>query len=520
MKNQFLLFLTIFFAGLVWLSIVPIWHFPDEQSHFGQVAFMAERGRNSAGSELDLTEEIYTSEILLGTARDKFGNNKFTFHPEYRIEYTESLIGKHEASIAALTTTNAKNTFVHQEAARYPQLYYLPASIIYKLFYAQDLFTRVFAVRFWSLMFFVITVYITYKIGVLLSPSDKLFASVLTLLVGFQPMMVFSNVGVNSDALGNMLFALFIFLCLHLIRWGISKRDLFWIFITSLSAIYAKPQFIIVVPLLVLVLLFVIFRDVKNKVKLRYLIVLGLTLAAVLMTLYSLRIGGIVLIDWIIAKFNFASFIKFTREYTLSHTFSEVFPWYWGVFDWLGVTYPRLVHRIINRLVLIAAIGFVYWFYKNIKEKKWEQYNFQGVIFLVIINIVYFMAISYYDWLSWYTTNYPLAIQGRYFFALISSQMVILLLGWQAIFPDKWQLKYRSVKILGLLMISLNFYALYTVGKTYYDVLPLSTLINQLSQYKPWFSKGISIVILWLVYIIASLKFLIKYIRYPHEKTH
>ena len=81
-----LFFLSIFFVGLWWIVLVPLWHFPDEQAHFGQIAFIAEKGRNPDRSENDLTEEIYISEQLLGTARDKYGNNKFTFHPEYRIE--------------------------------------------------------------------------------------------------------------------------------------------------------------------------------------------------------------------------------------------------------------------------------------------------------------------------------------------------------------------------------------------------------------------------------------------------
>ncbi len=517
MKNQLIFFFTFFLTGLIWLILVPIWHFPDEQSHFGQVAFIAEKGRNPKGNELDLTEEIYASEKFLGTARDNLGNNRFTFHPEYRIEYTDTLVGKYEASVAALSKTEAKNTFVHQEAARYPELYYIPASIIYKLFYTQDLFTRVSAVRFWSLFLFLINVFITYRIGILLNPKDPLFAQVLTTLVGFQPMMVFSNVGVNSDALGNMLFTLFIFLCLRLIKSGISRRDLFWVLLTCISAIYAKPQFIIVIPILALVLLFIILQDTEKKKKLRYLAVLGFALAGVLMTLYYFRIGGVVLIDWFIAKFNFASFIKFTLEYTLPHTFSEVFPWYWGIYDWLGVTYPRIVHKIINRIVVLATVGFAYWLYKNIREKRWKQYNLQGVIFLIIVNILYFGAISYYDWLSWYTNHFPLGVQGRYFFPLISSQMVILLLGWQALFPNKWNLKLWGKKILGFLMVILNFYALYTIAKTYYDISSFQNFLQQASQYKPFFLKGINIIILAIIYLMTITIFLIKYIQYSHD---
>ncbi len=506
MKNHLILFFAVFLTGLIWLIIVPIWHFPDEQSHFGQVAFIAEKSRNPRGNELDLTEEIYVSEKLLGTTRDNLGNNKFTFHPEYRIEYTDSLIGKYEASIAALTKTSAKNIYVHQEAARYPQLYYIPASVIYKLFYPLDLFTRVFAVRFWSLVLFTITVYITYKIGTLLFPTDKLFAQVLTILVGFQPMMVFSNVGVNSDALGNMLFTLLIFLCLRLITIGISVRDLFSGFLTCILTVYAKPQFIIVIPILAIVLLFIVFRDVKNSGKFRYLVVIGFALAGALMTLYYLRIGGIVLIDWIIAKFNFASFIKYTREYTLTHTASEVLPWYWGVYDWLGVTYPRSVHRIINRALTVSLIGFIYWLICSFRKENRKKKEVQSIYFLILINLIFFGALAVYDWYSWYTTGYQLGVQGRYYFPLISTHMIILLIGWQSLFVWIKKLKYLPFLFLEISMITLNFVALYTISVTYYSLSSFSVFISQVSQYKPWFVKGPVLIFIFILLLITLIK--------------
>ena len=46
-KHRYLLtlFITIFVIGVVWIVLVPIFHTPDEQSHFGQVAFMVEKRR-------------------------------------------------------------------------------------------------------------------------------------------------------------------------------------------------------------------------------------------------------------------------------------------------------------------------------------------------------------------------------------------------------------------------------------------------------------------------------------------
>lgn len=501
---------------LVWAAVIPIWHFPDEQSHFGQVVFLAETGRNPQGNELDLTEEIYISEVLLGTDRDNSGNNKFTFHPEYRIEYTDSLIGLQEASIAALAKTNAKKTFVKQEASRYPPVYYLPASFIYKLFYPQDLFTRVFSVRAWSMILFIINLYIIYRIGTILFPKDNLVAQAATILVGFQPMMVFSNVGVNSDALGNLLFSAFLLTCLRIITCGLSRKFLFSLIIIMVLAVYTKPQFIVIFPSAAALFLFIFLRDVSIKHKYSLSVLFILLLLILLYVLYILRIGSFVIIDRILVNFDMPSLMKFSLEYTVPHTIREVLPWYFGIYDWLGVTYSRTIHRIINRVVLVGILGFGYWLIKMIREKRWKEVNFQNVIYLIGVNFLFFLAVSIYDWLSWYTSSYQLGVQGRYFFPVISIHMFILIIGWQSIFPLK--LRRYVLNLLVALIIILNFIGLYTVSKTYYDIYPLATFIKQVSQYKPWFFKGGWFISLSIAYILSVFFLVIKFLTKEFEK--
>ncbi|PIP33134.1 hypothetical protein COV53_04540 [Candidatus Gottesmanbacteria bacterium CG11_big_fil_rev_8_21_14_0_20_37_11] len=496
-KIVFLSLLAVFFQSFLWLVIIPIWHTPDEQAHFGQVAFIAEKGRNPNSEDVnELTEEIYTSELLLGTARDKVGNNKFTYHPEYRIEYTNSYNGLYEASISALSKSLAKKTFVHSEATRYPILYYLPAATIYRLLYIHDLFVRVFSVRIWSLFLFMGTVYFTYKIGRLLFPEDKLLQISPAILVGFQPMMVFANIGVNSDALGNLLFTIFLYQCVRTILTDISiKNTAFFIIILSLS-IYTKPQFIISVPLVVVIYIMILFRDFYSKNN--KLIFIGGSLFSILVMisiLYFFKGGPSSILYIFFSKFNFHSLLNFTANYTIFHTVREVFPWYWGVYDWLGVTYPRIVHRIINRIVIISIIGLILGVFRFFKSGSTYNRKVQSIIFLSLTAFVYFVAISIYDWLSWYPGGFPLGVQGRYFFPVISVHMILLLLGIRELFPKKWGLKVIAIKFFCFGMLMLNYFGLYTVANTYYNVSSFSIFLMQVSQYKPWFMKGYFIII-------------------------
>lgn len=503
-------FLAVFFNVLVWISVVPLWHFPDEQAHFGQVAFLAERGRMPQDDENDLTKEIYTSEILLGTLRDTLGKNRFTHHPEYRIEYSDTMNGLYEASIAALSKENTRKQFVHRESTRYPPLYYIPASFIYKIFYFSDVFTRVFVVRVWSLFLFMGTIFLTYFLAKRIFQKTR-ESIAIAVLVGFQPMMVFANVGVNSDSLGNFLFTAFLLAVTIMILQGINiKRSIFLITVTLLSVL-AKPQFIITLPIVILLFSYVFFRDIRKKNFSKRILVFPIILCAVLIWIYKKNFGSIELIDQFINTSNIPSLVKFTWEYSFAHTIREVMPWFWGIYDWLGVTYPRVIHRIINRTVFVAAIGLILSCYIFIKRKLWYSRRAVSLLFLVGIAIVYILSIMYYDWFSWYTGGFVLGVQGRYLFPTIAIYMMMLFIGWRQIFSFNATLRRWSIFALPLLMIFLNIYALYTVAKTYYDISSFTLFLTQSSQYKPWFFKGQYLIFLMLILMLSIIAFLYMY---------
>lgn len=501
-RNIILFFLAICLNGLIWLYLVPIWHTPDEQAHFGQVAFMAEKRRIPDGKDqYDLTEEIYVSEQFLGTARDKLGNNQFTFHPKYRIEYTNTLYGKYESRITSLAKTDAKRKFVHSESSRYPALYYIPATWLYRLFYDQTILIKVFIIRLWSLLLYVATVCFVFKLGKLIFIKDKLSYFTLTILVAFQPMFIFSNIGVNSDSLGNLLFTMFIYLSTKIMV-NLKYKDLLFITIVAAIATYAKPQFIVIFPILFILFLLIIIKNKKILNNGLVLIITILVMGLILLFINLLQWPRNML-NYFANNLHIPALIRYSLEYTLPHTIKEVLPWYWGIYDWLGVTYPRLVHRIINRMVILAFIGLLLSLVQVLKSKLWKKPIYQIILFQSAGLLLYFIAISFFDYLSWYTSKYSLGVQGRYFFPYISIEMLLLLLGIRSLFPNFLNLKIIMVKILALSMICLNLYAYFLVTSTYYDTSSINSFIIQVSQYKPWFIKGGYIETTLLIYTIV-----------------
>jgi 4-amino-4-deoxy-L-arabinose transferase-like glycosyltransferase len=511
--------LSVSIIGIIWIIIIPIWHAPDEQGHFAEVAYLAQKGSpQNANSKYDLTKEIYTAEKLLGTSRDNLGNNRFTFHPKYRLDYSDSYQGIYEASIAAMVKDPDNQRFVHNEATKYYLLYYKPASYLYNLFINENLITRVFIVRLWSLSLFLFTVICTYYLGKEIF-RDILIAIILSILVGFHPMMVFANTGVNNDALANFIFTLFLLILTLMVVRRITAKLTISLLITSIVAILIKPQFIIVFICDILLMPYLILRDVKIKyIKLYTGIFIFLTIFLI-DYLRKTYFGSLTLISSLTANFNLNSYLTYTIQYTIPHTIYEVMPWYWGVYNWLGVTYPIVVQRIVNRIVAVCLLGFFLKVINQIRKKKIMEKRYLAVFFLILFNLIFVLALSLYDWLSWHLSTYQLGIQGRYYFPFISVHMLILLSGWRMLFSRWHKVQKYASALFGLLMVIFNFYALYTVSGTYYDISRIEIFIKQVSQYKPYFVKGPVFISLLVVTIIVIVSLFYNLFRYHEKKS-
>ncbi len=512
-----LILISSLIKSVVWLLLVPLWHFPDEQAHFGHVAFHVETQkyqRYQIQDKNDLTEEIAISEKLLGTFRDEHGNNRFTYHPEYNLEYSQILTGIHENEIKSLPSETRGN-FPVKESAYYPDLFYKSSGYIYKIFYSSDLFVRAFAVRLAWLPLLLIIIWTGFKITQVIFPQDKHLPLLVALMVGFQPMLSFVSSGISSDNLYNLLFSLMILVSTLLIVRGFSLPLVLGLGIITGLGMNTKPQFLISLAIILPALIISVFKKVNRKnywkIALGILLFLGL----------SFVFGGRTQIGIFLKAWNRGNLLPFFSPknkvllpgyslinhliWTVKHTIREVVPWYWGVFRWLSLVLPRWVNRVLNRLVLIAVVGVIIKLLRVVKDKKLK--NNQGFIFLIYTAFIYFAVLTIWDWDFFRAHNFSFGIQGRYYFPVIIPHMVLLSLGVKEIFGLFGKIAAKlSLLILSLWFIFLNFIALYTVTSSYYDISNLKIFIIQASQYKPFFAKGwwlVSTLILYLVVIIV-----------------
>ena len=258
-------FIAVFVKQVLWLGLVPLWHFPDEPSHFGQVEKTVYFG---LFKEVATGDQIILSQQILDVYRDDMGKNKFTHHSEYNIPYSNSYEGFREAELKNLNKDFSNNLRIFDNTP-YPFLYYFITSFFYKIFSNSDIINKVFFSRLSSVLILLITTWICFKIGKIIFNKDKP-AIILAGLVSFQPMFSYVGAGINSDILFNFWFTLFLYSCLLVINEKY-KNGIAVILLSIAGGVITKQQMAIAFFILPFVLIFKykfflnLFK--KNKLK-------------------------------------------------------------------------------------------------------------------------------------------------------------------------------------------------------------------------------------------------------------
>jgi hypothetical protein len=451
------------------------------------------------------------------------GNNNYVFHPEFNIPYTNTKIGLYEGTILKLDY-GLRSQKITNEATAYPPLYYEIGALAYKLVYNKDIIIRVYSVRLVNIFLFLLLVYFIYQCGRLLFPNQILYQLSLLISVGFHPMLSFLAGGVNSDNLFNLLVTVHIYLCLRLLNKAWTWKVLLLVVGMLLITLWTKPQAKII-PLFYLYPFFlIIFKNKKQILPYFALILLGLL--AFRSTLYQLftkqqfipEVGAMSELN----KLSVISFIDFIKS-SLIHTYKEVMPWYWGIYRWLSLTYPRIIHRFINYFVLISSVGIIMYIYKQVIKNKnaLTGKNIKSVGFLLYVAAIYFFALMIFDYLFTLSHGFSLGMQGRYYFPTIVAHIALLLIGFITI-AELIKTTNQLLKVYMVLVIALHIYAFTFVTSSYYGKINLNQFFLLASQYKPFIFKSPFLEIIYLFSMLTCGTLIITILkskRHSNEKV-
>ena len=152
-KNKLLtaLLILVFFKGLVWGFITPIFQSPDENVHYGMIQYLGENNRHPGTKN----GQIVSQELI------QVGNivnfNWMASHPVWQGLERNWIdkINQLDSGLKKQFTDKVK-----QGGQKLPGLYYWCLYPVYKLFQNSNFFIRFFILRFVSVILSILIVYL------------------------------------------------------------------------------------------------------------------------------------------------------------------------------------------------------------------------------------------------------------------------------------------------------------------------------------------------------------------------
>ena len=212
---------------------------------------------------------------------------------------------------------------------------------------------------------------------------------------------------------------------------------------------------------------------------------------------------------------SLSNYIHFLSD-SIIHFYREAMPWYWGVFRWLSLTYPRPVHRIINVIILISLIGIGKFFLDKNPQRLGAFPSRLIVLFLMFVSGFYFIGLTTFNYLFYVSHGYLLGIQGRYFFPTILAHMALVTIGIMSVIPR--HMKKVILTLLSLCVVGLHTYAFVFVAGSYYDFSNIQTFFIQVSQYKPFFFKSPNLEYLSILFSVSLITLIWYYLSVLFKK--
>ncbi len=261
---------------------------------------------------------------------------------------------------------------------------------------------RVFALRVLSVLLNAGAVFFTYLMARELFPKERLVYLSAPMAMAMLPMFTFNGMSVNSDNLAIFLFCLFLWLAVRMIARGYSLVPLVLLPIVVMAGFLTKRTTIGAGALLVLLPLFIMFREPATSVARRILRFVPILLLPVLF------FASFPMISWVAMTFgrdnvwdqvNLTLYINnlvSTGLKEASMKLPALISSFWGNFGWLEVQLRS--YDGLQKLWYLPLAGYVLMLFSVFVRKRAVMNRVQatGLAFLSIsVAIVIFITIGY-----------------------------------------------------------------------------------------------------------------------------
>ena len=222
--------------GLIYILLVPPWQHYDEPAHFEYAWLLAHRKGLPLRGEFDQPMRTEVAASML----------KYNFFRG--MDLLPDLEARNEAVWIGISQVDD------------PPLYYLIASLPARLFPAWDVTRLLYAMRFVSLALYLLSIWVAWEMMKELAPDGHVLRWMVPLSMVLLPGYTDLMTSVNNDVAAILLFCLFLWGCVRLIRQGETVLRLLWVVVAALLCLWTKETVLLALPLLGLVFLLALFR--------------------------------------------------------------------------------------------------------------------------------------------------------------------------------------------------------------------------------------------------------------------
>lgn len=421
--------------SIAWDIALPAFQGPDEIAHFSYLQHLAETGdipSSSSGTRANSTE--------VQEALDQLNLSALIGNLAAKPGWSSADLAHWHAVEQQLPRGSRANGVGPNPTGGNPPLYYALMAIPYRVFVWLPLLKRLFVLRLFNAVFFLVTIAFTWLIAGELFARVRWKQAVAAGAVALEPQLAFMSAVINTDNLLIALTTAFLYAALRMVTRGPTMRRVLCTSALATAAVLTHGRGLVTLPVLftALVVAWVRHRPAVRQTVLRGLASVATIAAAFLFLrgiagtsagagLYggqvsSLNTGRFKLTQFIsnIYQFYFSSGLpslpaRLGPAYGYRQVFIDTF---YGTFGWLEVTFSQ---RIYDLLELLSGVGLVAFYTSCVTRWRALMRSWPVVVVMLslLVTLLFFLHYVSYRALVGNGGTDPIVV-GRYLLPMVS----------------------------------------------------------------------------------------------------
>jgi len=450
-KNLPILLIILFVVqGIIYSGMYPLWDPWDEPPHFAYLQHMIEK------KTLPTTEDYLSNEIVFTFDKTPMSffllenwvccnitdfkyYNLDTYWNTFDLE--EAQKNKETISSQTLESRTTSEPFIVIYEAQQPPISYIVQVPVYLLFYDQDILTRVFALRIFSILVTAAAAIVAYKTISLLF-DDRFIRLGSLMFIVFNPMFTNNMSRVSNEAVTILLFSVFLYLMILYLKGKTNTLHVVLIGVVLGLGLLTKATFL---PAIILVPVFIFLRHIQNnshKLRISILqslknlgLILGITVPMISWWYYERFATGnpTGVID--VRGISLNRFIQGIIQLEWGDYFGDFFVTFWGFFGTSLHLAPGGFFLIVMIMIGISVAGLGFGIalkVKHIGRKIFRNWKYQSIFALALSFLLIVFAQAMFN-VQYFLIHGSFVPPGWYSFISITAIAVVLILGYRTI---------------------------------------------------------------------------------------